>query len=163
MNRTSPNGGAWPKLDRVTEPALRDALVEVAAALPAAVRADLSGDDGFLVCDVEAHPGRPMTVPVAGPGIGRPGRSVVLKRSLAARPADFIRWVIAHELAHAYLRNEGRTPHEDPEAAADGLAAAWGFPRPSRLPGMVSLPVVRPPEALPPGATHDGDRNAQNP
>jgi hypothetical protein len=38
--------------------------------------------------------------------------------------------VIAHELAHAHLRNGGRHPEEDPEHAADSLAADWGFPRP---------------------------------
>jgi hypothetical protein len=38
--------------------------------------------------------------------------------------------VIAHELAHAHLRNQGRFPGDDPEHAADALAAGWGFPRP---------------------------------
>ena len=42
----------------------------------------------------------------------------------------FLGSLLAHELAHAYLRNEGRWPGDDPEAAADALAAEWGFPRP---------------------------------
>lgn len=130
---------------RLTDPALRDGVAAVVGALPEAVRADLLGDPGFFVCDVDAVPGRAVSVPVAGPGRGRPGRCVVLKRSLARRPTGFIRWVIAHELAHAYLRNEGRTPMEDPEAAADALAAAWGFPRPGGEAGVWPLPVVRPP------------------
>jgi len=61
-----------------------------------------------------------------------PGRSVVLKRTLRYRPEEFVRYVIAHELAHAHLRNGGRSPGEDPEVAADSLAEAWGFPRPRR-------------------------------
>ena len=60
-------------------------------------------------------------------------RSVVLKRTLRHRPIAFVRWVIAHELAHAHLRNGGRHPGEDPEHAADSLAAAWGFPKPAHV------------------------------
>ena len=63
-------------------------------------------------------------------GDGRPGRSVVLKRTTKRRSVPFARWVIAHELAHAYLRHGGRFPNEDPEHAADSLAAEWGFPKP---------------------------------
>jgi len=54
----------------------------------------------------------------------------VLKRTLRLRPQPFVRYVIAHELAHAHLRNRGRWEAEDPEHAADALAAEWGFPRP---------------------------------
>jgi hypothetical protein len=45
-----------------------------------------------------------------------------------------VRWVIAHELAHAHLRNGGRWLGDDPEHAADALAAGWGFPRPPKMP-----------------------------
>jgi hypothetical protein len=38
--------------------------------------------------------------------------------------------VIAHELAHAHLRNRGRWVGDDPEVAADSLAADWGWPKP---------------------------------
>ena len=38
-----------------------------------------------------------------------------------------MRYVIAHELAHAVLRNGGRWGSDDPEEAADALAAQWGF------------------------------------
>ena len=55
---------------------------------------------------------------------------VVLKRTLCRRPIEFVRWVIAHELAHAHLRNGGRWAGDDPERAADALAAGWGFPKP---------------------------------
>jgi hypothetical protein len=73
-----------------------------------------------------------MHVPVRLPRgySGSGGRSVVLKRTLTRRPLPFVRYVIAHELAHAHLRNAGRFPGEDPEHAADALAAEWGFPKP---------------------------------
>jgi hypothetical protein len=104
-------------------------VAEVFAALPAAVREDICSDPAFHLCDYE--PGGPMLrVPMAPPGRGRPGRSVVLKRTLRHRPPAFVRWLIAHELAHAHLRHAGRFPGEDPEHAADALAAEWGFPRP---------------------------------
>ena len=61
-----------------------------------------------------------------------PGRAVVLKRTLCSRHETFVRWVIAHELAHAHLRNAGRWPGDDPERAADALAQRWGFPKPKK-------------------------------
>ena len=65
----------------------------------------------------------------------RPGsngsRSVILKPRLAECEENFAHYVIAHELAHAYLRNGGWGNIEDPELAADALAAMWGFGRPS--------------------------------
>ena len=51
--------------------------------------------------------------------------ALVLKRTLRQRPVKFVRWLIAHEVAHAHLRHAGRWPGEDPESAADGLAATW--------------------------------------
>ena len=86
-------------------------------------------DPHFTMCDYEPALG-PACVRIGRPGVRRPSRSVVLKRTLRRRPEDFVRWVIAHELAHAHLRNGGRHPGEDPEHAADALAADWGFPRP---------------------------------
>jgi hypothetical protein len=107
---------------------LRPHVVEVFRALPAPVRDDLVGDPAFVLCDYE--PGGTMHVPVAAPRRDRPARSVVLKRTLRHRPVPFVRWLIAHEVAHAHLRHAGRWPGEDPEHAADALAAAWGFPKP---------------------------------
>jgi len=107
---------------------LRMHLVVVVCALPDAVREDLLGEDALLLCEYEA--GLAMSVPVSLGVSGRSGRSVALRRSLRFKPVEFIRYVIAHELAHAHLRNEGRQPDEDPEHAADALAAEWGFPRP---------------------------------
>lgn len=111
----------------LSEPLREHALV-VFAALPAAVRDDLLDDESFLICQCPTHGGG--EVRVGSPARGRGARSVVLKDSLAQRPDPFIRWLIAHELAHAHLRNEGRFPGEDPELAADALAAQWGFPKP---------------------------------
>ncbi|MCC6423412.1 MAG: hypothetical protein IT447_08025 [Phycisphaerales bacterium] len=106
-------------------------VAAVFARLPATVRDDLVGDPAFLLADYD--PTRASSIPLAAPGRGLPSRSVVLKRTLLFRSVAFTRYIIAHELAHAHLRNRGRTDQEDPEFAADSLAADWGFPRPSRI------------------------------
>ena len=102
----------------------------VITALPELIQGDFLHDQSFLICDYEPGPGVVAHVPVGIPSRGRSSRSVVLKRTLRRRPTDFVRYVIAHELAHAHLRNRGRWEAEDPEHAADALAAEWGFPRP---------------------------------
>jgi len=102
---------------------------EVLASLPADVRSDLMSDPAFTMCDYEPGPDRVFHVPVRLSRRGA-GRAVVLKRTLCRRPIEFVRWVIAHELAHAHLRNGGRWAGDDPERAADALAAGWGFPKP---------------------------------
>lgn len=103
---------------------------EVVASLPQHVREDLMEDPAFTMCDYEPRAGTAFYVPVKLPARKRASRSVVLKRTLRTRPEPFVRWVIAHELAHAHLRNGGRWDGDDPEHAADALAAGWGFPRP---------------------------------
>ena len=108
--------------------ALVGPVARVTAALPEAVRRDLLDDPNFVLSDYE--PGTVATFVVGRPTAGRPGRAVVLKRTLRHRPENFVHWLIAHEFAHAHLRNGGRFPGEDPERAADALAADWGFPRP---------------------------------
>ena len=105
-------------------------VAEVIATLPELVREDLMSDPAFVLHDYEPAERATTWVPVGTPARGRPGRSVSLKRTLRRRPTAFVRWVIAHELAHAHLRNGGCATHADPELAADSLAAAWGFPRP---------------------------------
>lgn len=107
-------------------------VAEVVATLPEPVRDDLMTDPSFIMHDYDPREQAITCVPVGMPSRGRPGRSVSLKRTLIAKPVDFVRWVIAHELAHAHLRNRGRFIGEDPEIAADSLAADWGFPKPSR-------------------------------
>jgi len=98
--------------------------------LPGEVRHDLVSDPQFSLADYEPAPGYIAHIRVGMPGRNRASRSVVLKRSLRRRPESFVRYVIAHEFAHAHLRNGGRWPGDDPEFAADALAAAWGYPRP---------------------------------
>ena len=109
---------------------LRGHAARVIGGLPPHVRDDFVGDPGFVMCDYEPAAGAMTLVPVAPPRRNAAGRSVVLKRTLRRRPEAFVRYVIAHELAHAHLRNAGRWPGEDPERAADALAAEWGHPRP---------------------------------
>ena len=104
-------------------------VASVLSSLPDPILHDFVTDPGFVLCDYEPGPNRMMHVPVR---LG--GRTVILKRTLHSRPQGFIRWVIAHELAHAHLRNAGRFPGEDPERAADALAANWGFPKPATMP-----------------------------
>ena len=112
---------------------LHDHVAVVMERLPRPVREGFLNDPGFAMCDYEPGPGVVVHVPIGSPrGRRRPGRAVVLKRTLRHRPAAFIRYVIAHELAHAHLHNGGRFPGDDPEHAADALAASWGFPRPMR-------------------------------
>jgi hypothetical protein len=109
----------------------------VLAALPEGVRADFMDDPAFSMCDYDPVHGRgycvPMRLGIRGSGV-TPGRAIVLKRTLLRRPVDFVKWVIAHELAHAHLRNAGRWPGDDPEHAADALAGEWGFPKPALMP-----------------------------
>jgi hypothetical protein len=112
--------------------ALHHEVAGVLVTLPSHVRDDFVDDPRFTFFDYDPGPGRVMHVPVSLPRAGGGGasRSVVLKRTLTRRPPAFVRYVIAHELAHAHLRNGGRYPGEDAEYAADALAAEWGFPRP---------------------------------
>lgn len=119
----------WLKTFRLDD-VLHGHVADVLSAVPDEVRRGLVGDPSFVLFDYEPRRGVGAEIPVGLPRAGVPGRAVALKRTLRARPVEFIRWVIAHELAHAHLRNEGRFPGDDPERAADALAAAWGFPRP---------------------------------
>jgi hypothetical protein len=111
---------------------LRFHIAKVVSVLPEPVRMDLMADPSFGLSDYDPAV-RPFHIRVASPTGLASSRSVILKRTLVRRPQSFIQYVIAHELAHAHLRNQGRTPEEDPELAADELAAQWGFPRPLDL------------------------------
>jgi hypothetical protein len=116
---------------------LHDHVHDVICSLPDAIRHDFVTDPAFTICDYEPGPRAVAHIPLAAPRARRPSRSVVLKRTLRHRPNAFVRYVIAHELAHAHLHNRGRSPSEDPEHAADALAAEWGFPKPVMMPGIV--------------------------
>ena len=113
---------------------LRAHVSAVMGAMPAVVLTDLLGDPGFVISDYDPMAGRTFQVAVGLPTRRGPARAVVLKRTVLRRPLAFVRWVIAHELAHAHLRNGGRFPGDDPEDAADALAAEWGFPKPAGWP-----------------------------
>jgi len=41
--------------------------------------------------------------------------------------AAFVRYIVAHEFAHAWLRNGGWGEIADREEAADAVAASWGY------------------------------------
>jgi hypothetical protein len=109
---------------------IRDHVAAIFEKLPEEVRADLMDDPAFVIYDFDPGPHVIMQVPVRFSGGGNPGRSIVIKRNIKQRTVSFARWLIAHELAHAYLRHGGRWPQEDPEQAADALAESWGFPKP---------------------------------
>lgn len=116
----------------IARPELAARVVRVLAALPEAVTADFLRDPAFRIAEDDYVPGRGRVVHMAPPaGRGNGSRSVVLKASLADRPTPFAHYIIAHEFAHAHLRNGGWRDIADPEHAADALAAHWGFPRPS--------------------------------
>ncbi len=109
-------------------------IVTVLERLPEEVLADFLGDSRFRLALDDYVPGQGRTVWMACPGPQANGsRCVVFKPRLAECQEDFAHYVIAHELAHAYLRNGGWGNIEDPELAADTLAATWGFGRPSRV------------------------------
>jgi Zn-dependent protease with chaperone function len=112
---------------------IRNHVAAVFENLPDEVRVDLMDDPDFMVWDYDPGPQVVMNVPVRFSVGGKPGRSIVIKRTIKRRPIPFVRWVIAHELAHAYLRHGGRWPNDDPEHAADSLAADWGFPKPEKI------------------------------
>lgn len=134
LSLSSYNDPVTPPLDDwlasfALEPFLHTHVAAVVTALPPDVLHDFRSDPAFSFCDYEpSH--LPAHIPLRSPSARGPSRCVVLKRTLRKRPEEFIRWVIAHELAHAHLRNAGRHEGEDPEHAADSLAADWGFPRP---------------------------------
>jgi hypothetical protein len=118
----------------ISDPVMRERVLSVFSALPKRVQEEFMGDPGFVIgiYDTGRRGGSRLLIPC--PQRAQGSRLVALERSLAARSRSFAHYVIAHELAHALLRNRGRHPEEDPEVAADSLAAAWGFPRPATLP-----------------------------
>ncbi|MCH8149646.1 MAG: hypothetical protein IH987_16945 [Planctomycetes bacterium] len=111
---------------------LQERVLVVLSALPRKVRRDLLQDPRFRMTLDDFVPGEGRTVWLACPGPGGNGsRCVVLKPQLANCGETFAHYVIAHELAHAYLHNGGWGEIGDPETAADALADHWGFARPA--------------------------------
>jgi hypothetical protein len=111
-------------------PSLGQRVLQVLSALPTEVQQDFVTDTCFSVLLDNYVPGEGSSVFMAASGeAGIRSRSVVLKPRLAECEEAFAHYVIAHELAHAYLRNGPWGNIADPEDAADALAALWGFPR----------------------------------
>lgn len=111
---------------------LRQRVLTVLQALPESVQQDFLEDPRFRVALENYEPGRGWSVWMHLPDPnGQGSRCVVLKRKLADCGEAFATYVIAHEFAHAFLRNGGWGEITDREEAADHLAADWGFPRPA--------------------------------
>lgn len=116
-------------------PELRKRVEHVLRRLPSEVQTDFLSDPRFSVALDNYVPGQGSTVYMATPGAnGDSSRSVVLKPLLADCSEAFAYYVIAHEFAHAFLRNGPWGKVTDVEDAADGLAAHWGFVRPDETP-----------------------------
>jgi hypothetical protein len=112
------------------EPLRRRVLI-VLEKLPHAVQRDFLEDPRFSITLENFVPGAGWTLWMASPGaFGSGSRCVVLRPKLALCSEAFACYVIAHEFAHAFLRNGGWGDITDVEQAADALAASWGFSRP---------------------------------
>lgn len=115
----------------VVDPVLQQRIVAVLHSLPREVLRDLLQDERFRMAVYDVNDPANSYLHMAPPGVGDNGsRMIAWKSSLSRAPLDFANYVIAHEFAHAYLRNRGRTAEEDPEDAADALAHSWGYDKP---------------------------------
>jgi len=109
---------------------LQRRVLQVLTVLPKHVQQDFLLDSRFHMT-LENRTGRATSTWMPAPGpIGSESRCVVLRPRLADCAEDFALYVIAHELAHAFLRNGGWGDITDREEAADALAASWGFHKP---------------------------------
>jgi len=112
-------------------PPLQQRVLLVLRALPREVQRDFLMDSCFSVLLDNYVPGEGSSVFMAvSEGSSISSRSVVLRLRLSECEESFAHYVIAHEFAHAYLRNGPWGDITDPEHAADALAASWGFPLP---------------------------------
>ena len=112
-------------------PQLQLRIELVLRALPEPVQRDFIDDDSFRITIEDYTPGQGWKLFMACPSTtGMVTRCVVLRHKLNDMPTEFADYVIAHELAHAFLRNGGWGEIHDIEMAADALAASWGFVRP---------------------------------
>ncbi|MFN9719519.1 MAG: hypothetical protein ACK58L_12535 [Planctomycetota bacterium] len=110
---------------------LHQRVLRVLEQLPEDVQLDFLSDHRFRVTIDNYTPGQGWTLFMPTPGpIGFETRCVVLRLKLSTCEESFASYVIAHEFAHAFLRNGPWGEITDVEQAADALAAAWGFLRP---------------------------------
>jgi len=112
-------------------PVLQQRVLSVLQSLPDNVQQDFLQDPRFGVAIDNYEPGKgwSLFMPTPGPP-GQGSRRVVLRPKLNAMSHEFATYVIAHEFAHAFLRNGGWGDITDVEDAADALAASWGYVRP---------------------------------
>lgn len=111
---------------------LKVRVLTVLFAIPEHVQQDFLQDPRFRISIDNYVPGQGWTLWMATPGpIGSGSRCVVLRLKLAHCSEEFAHYVIAHEFAHAFLRNGPWGEILDVEEAADALAATWGFVRPA--------------------------------
>ncbi len=118
----------------ITDETLKERVLHVFSALPEDVRKEFMQDPGFSIATYDTGRSGGARPLIPCPQAARGSRLVTLESSLRARSRTFAHYVIAHEFAHALLWNRGRYLWEDPEIAADSVAAEWGFPRPFTLP-----------------------------
>lgn len=112
-------------------PVLQQRVLRVLKSLPAEVQQDFLQDPrfGVEIDNYEPGVGWSLFMPTPGPP-GQGSRKVVLRPRLNAASEQFAMYIIAHEFAHAFLRNGGWGDITDIEDAADALAAFWGYHRP---------------------------------
>ena len=115
-------------------PILQQRVLHVLTQLPPAAQRDFLDDPRFGTAIDNYEPGIGWTLfmPTPGPP-GQGSRRVVLRPKLNDCSERFALYVIAHEFAHAILRNGGWGDITDIEEAADALAASWGFNRPKQF------------------------------
>ncbi len=115
-------------------PLLQERVLSVLQALPGGVQRDFVDDPRFgtAIDNYELGKGWTLFMPTPGPP-GEGSRRVVLRPKLEVAPEPLAKYIIAHEFAHAFLRNGGWGEITDIEEAADALAASWGFHKPANF------------------------------
>jgi hypothetical protein len=113
-------------------PLLQERILSVLQALPGDVQRDFVDDPRFgtAIDNYESGKGWTLFMPTPGSS-GEGSRLVVLRPKLELASESFAKYIIAHEFAHAYLRNGGWGKIIDVEEAADALAASWGYHEPA--------------------------------
>ena len=115
-----------------SHPRLQAHVSIVLLRLPMTVQADFNDDPSFQITLEDYSPEQGWKLFMACPSATSPvTRCVVLRHRLEYASHEFAQYVIAHEFAHAYLRNGGWGDITDIEEAANARAANWGFPRPA--------------------------------
>ncbi|WP_339735174.1 hypothetical protein [uncultured Gimesia sp.] len=113
-------------------PLLQERVLSVLQVLPVNVQRDFLDDHRFGTAIDNYEHGKGWTLFLAAPGpIGEGSRLVVLRPKLEMASEAYAKYIIAHEFAHAFLRNGGWGEITDVEEAADALAASWGFHEPA--------------------------------